>query len=135
MLPILSIYLGGILTLLIALFHTRFYKVFNWKSDFEKLSPLNTRILYSIHIALLLLFFLLGIFSLIYAKELSLSIGVSAGINFLLALFWLWRFIWQIVYFKREQGQKIPFISLLLSVVFALLCISYSVPLIYGFLV
>lgn len=134
MLPILCIYLGGILTLLIALFHTRFYKLFNWEADFEKLSPFNTMVFYSIHIALLLLFFLIGVFSLIYAKELSLSVGASAGINFVLALFWLWRFIWQIVYFKREQGQKVPLISHLLTVVFALLCISYSAPLIYRFL-
>jgi hypothetical protein len=117
-----------------AIFHTRFYKVFNWKADFEKLSLSNARILYSVHIALLLLFFIIGIFSLIYAKELSRSIGMSACINFLLALFWLWRFIWQVVYFKRKKGQKIPFISLLLSIIFALLCISYSVPLIYSFL-
>jgi CBS domain containing-hemolysin-like protein len=134
MLPILCIYLGGILTLLIALFHTGFYKIFNWKADFGKLSPLNTRILYSVHIALLLLFFLTGILSLIYAKELARSNGLAAGLNFSLSLFWLWRFIWQIAYFKREQGQKIPFLSILLSAVFALLCISYSVPLIYRFL-
>jgi hypothetical protein len=133
-LPIICIYIGGVLTILMAFFHTRFYKMFDWEADFEKLSPVNSRILYSIHIALLLLFFIIGIFSLIYAKELSQSIGLSAGLNCLLSVFWLWRFIWQFVYFKIEKGQKLPFISILLSVIFALLCISYFVPLVYRFL-
>ena len=134
MLPIICIYVGGILTILMAIFHTRFYKMFNWKSEFENLSLVNSRILYSIHIALLLLFFIIGILTIIHAKELSQSIGLSAGLNTLLFIFWLWRFIWQFAYFKREKGQKIPPISLLLSVIFALLCISYFVPLAYRFL-
>lgn len=134
MLPIICIYVGGALTILMAFFHTRFYQMFNWEADFKKISLINSRILYSIHIALLLLFFIIGSFSLIYANELSQSIGLSAGLNCLLSLFWLWRFIWQFVYFKREKGQKLPLISILLSIIFALLCVSYFVPLAYRFL-
>lgn len=135
MIPLLGIYAGGALTILMALFHTRFYKLFNWSADFEKISIINSRIFYSVHIALLLLFFIIGIFSIIYAKELALSTGLSAGINFSLSIFWLWRFIWQLIYFRREQGQKTPSISILLSVIFGLLCVSYLVPFIYPFLI
>lgn len=135
MLPIISIYTGGALTILIALFHTRFYKLFSWRTDFEKISVTNSRIFYSIHMALLLLFFIIGIFSITYAKELSRSTGISAGFNCSLSIFWFWRFIWQLIYFKRKKGQKIHIVSLLLSFIFALLCISYFIPLIYRFLI
>lgn len=134
MLPIICIYVGGALTIFMALFHTGFYKKFNWNSEFRKLSLVNSRILYSIHIALLLLFFIIGILSITYAKELSQSAGISAGLNTLLFVFWLWRFIWQFVCFKRAKGQKIPPLSLILSVIFALLAVSYLIPLVYRFL-
>ena len=134
MLPIISIYVSGTLTILMALIHTRYYKMFNWKSEFEKISPVNSRIFYTIHIALLILFFLIGILLIAYAKELSNSIGLSAGLNTLLSIFWLWRFIWQFTYFKRKKGQKLPLIVVLLSTIFALLCISHFIPLLYRFL-
>ena len=134
MLPIISIYVSGILTILMAMIHTRFYKMFNWKSEFENISPVNSRIFYTIHIALLLLFFVIGILLIANAKELSNSIGLSAGLNTVLSIFWLWRFIWQFTYFKRKKGQKLPLIVVLLSTIFALLCISHFIPLLYRFL-
>ena len=30
MVPVISIFVGGVLTLLLALFHARFYRMFNW---------------------------------------------------------------------------------------------------------
>lgn len=132
--PLVSIYIGGALTLLLAVFHTRFYKMFNWNTDFEKISILNARIIYTVHLALLLLFFMIGIISIIHAKELSQSIGLAFGLNLLFSLFWLWRFIWQFVYFKREKKQKIPPIGIFLIIVFAILFFTYLIPVIYRFL-
>jgi hypothetical protein len=134
MIPLVSIYIGGALTLIMAIFHTRFYRMFNWKADFDKVTVLSARIIYTVHLALLLLFFMLGIISIVNAKELAQSIGLALGLNLLFSVFWLWRLIWQFAYFKREKRQKIPLIGIILIFVFALLFITYLIPVIYRFL-
>jgi hypothetical protein len=134
MVPLISIYVGGALTIIMGVLHTQYYKMFHWKSDFEKISLVSARIFYTIHIALLLLFFMIGIISICYAKELSQSTGLNNGLNLLLSILWLWRFIWQFTYFKRKKGQKLPAIAIILSVLFALLVVSYALPVMYRLL-
>ena len=128
MIALVSIYVGGALTLLTAICHTKFYKIFQWQKEFDNVSQTNVRILYTIHLALLLLFFILGALSLVYARELSASIGLSGGLNVLLSMFWLWRLVWQLVYFKRAKGKKIPPIGLFFLTVFLLSSIAYLIP-------
>jgi len=134
MIPLISIYVGGVLTLLMAFLHTRFYRMFNWKTDFEKISKLNSKIIYTIHQALLFLFIIIGLISLIHAQELSRSYGLAAGFNLFLSLFWLWRLLWQLVYFKREKGKKQPPLVVFLISAFAILFVSYLIPMIYRIL-
>jgi hypothetical protein len=121
---LVSIYTGGILTLLMALFHTRFYKMFNWEAEYNHISKANTRIFYTIHLALLILFFFLGSLSLIYAPELSRCSGIAFGINVMFAAFWFWRALWQIFYFKG-RGRILNYV---LIAVFFVLGISYLIP-------
>jgi hypothetical protein len=134
MIPLVSIYVGGALTLIMAIFHTRFYRMFNWKTDFDKVTVLNARIIYTVHLALVLLFFMLGIISIVNARELAQSIGLALGFNLLFSVFWLWRLVWQFAYFKREKKQKIPLIGVILIFLFVFLFITYLIPVIYRFL-
>ena len=124
MISLISIYAGGILTLLMAIFHIRFPKLFNWKTDYGSVSEPNKKISYTIHLALLLLFFIIGLLSLIYANELSECVGISFGLNIMISVFWLWRALWQVYYFR---GKTIHYV---LTVVFTLLFISYLIPVI-----
>lgn len=128
MISLVSICAGGILTLLIALFHTRFYRMFNWRDALRKVNARDSRVLYTIHLALLLLFFALGGLSLVYACELSRSAGLAFGLNVGLSLFWMWRTIWQLTYFKSAKGKKPPAISIILTIIFFLLAIAYAIP-------
>lgn len=119
-----SICFGGVLTLLMAIFHTRFYRLFKWKAEYKKLTELNKKIFYSIHLALFLLFFFFGFLTLIYAQELSKCVGICFGINLLFSIFWLWRTIWQVIYFK---GKIMHYVFILH---FFLLSVTYLIPVI-----
>jgi hypothetical protein len=100
------------------------------KKEFEKLTDINRNILYTIHIALLLLFFGYAYVSLFYAPELGACKGLAFGINLQYALFWLWRTIWQLLYIKKPDNRKwLPFYYIP-TLVFFLLFISYSLPVI-----
>lgn len=130
----ICIMIGGILSLFMALFHTQFYKLFNWKKDFEKISVINQKVFYTIHLALLLLFLLFSFISFAYTTELSQCSGLACGITLGYSLFWLWRTIWQMIYFRPPKSQKADRIILmhyLLIVVFGILFVVYLIPFIF----
>ena len=131
------IIIGGILSLFMAVLHSRFYRLFYWRRAFKRISLPNQRILYTIHIALLLLFVVFALLSFAYVEELSQSKDLALGIIGLYAIFWLWRTIWQITYFRPPKGsnsKNMPFIHYFLIVIFALLCIAYGIPVVLRFL-
>lgn len=127
---LISIYVGGVLTILMALAHTQYYKLFRWHKDFASITELNRTIFYTIHVALYLLFFAIGLITLFYAEELSLSNGLAEGFNVFIAFLWLWRFLWQIFYFRKDGKMMISLASILFLVTFFLLFISYFIPVI-----
>jgi hypothetical protein len=122
MINLVSIYVGGILTLFMALFHIRFPKLFKWEKDYGRITEINKKIFHTIHLALLLIFVLIGFLSLFYANELSESKGISFGLNLMISSFWLWRTIWQIYYFK---GKTMHYI---LIGIFSILFLAYFIP-------
>jgi len=124
MTSLISIYAGGILTIMMATFHVRFPKLFKWTVDYRSVSELNKKVSHTIHLALLLIFYIIGLLSLIYAKELSGCVGISFGLNLMISIFWLWRACWQIYYFK---GKTMHYA---LIAVFSLLFITYLIPII-----
>ena len=118
------IYAGGALTLLVAVFHTRFYRLFRWEKPLQTMGFPNNSIFYTIHIALLLLFFLVAFLSFRYAGELEAGTGLALGLAAGLALFWLWRAVWQITYFSEARGPM----HAGLTACFFLLAACYAVP-------
>ena len=124
---------GGILTLGMAFFHQRFPKMFGWKDDFDKIGKPKGKIHYTIHLALLLLFIGIGLLSISFSSELSRPVGLGMGICILISLFWLWRTIWQLLYFKLPKGPlpKAPVVMhYVMTICFLVLTITYSYPVI-----
>ncbi len=130
----ICIIIGGILSVFMIIFHSQFYKLFNWKKDFERITQGNQKIFYTIHFALIFLFIAFACFSLIYTDELSQCTGVAFGITLSYSLFWLWRTIWQIIYFnphKSNNVQKLVFLHYFLVFIFLMLFIVYLIPVIF----
>ncbi len=86
------------------------------------------------HAALFLLFSGYAFVSLVYTRELAASNGLALGINLSYALFWLWRTIWQIAYFKPEKKGRFRTMHAILIIIFFILFISYSLPIFFRFL-
>lgn len=127
----LSILMGGLLTLLMIIFHVRFYTLFGWKRDFEKIRELNQKIFYTIHLALILFFVLIAFISILFMGELSRCTGLACGINVGLGLFWLWRTLWQIFYFrppKNASSKKTEKMHYALIFIFGMLSVFYFIP-------
>jgi len=131
----ISVMTGGFFTFLIAVFHTRFYSIFRWKIDFEKISFLNSRIHYTIHLALLLILSGLSILSFIYSGELAKCTGLGLGLMVMASLLWLWRTIWQIAYFSPTgKDRKLQIMHHVLILVFGITFIAYTIPIIIKFI-
>ncbi len=102
---LISIYIGGGLTLVIAIYHTQLFKKINWQDEFKKIEPGNARILYTINLALTIIFLIIGFISICYAKELSGGSGFAFGFSISYSCFWIWRLVWQMTYLKKENDQ------------------------------
>jgi|GEM_PF-428256 len=127
----LGIAAGGVISLLFAVFHLLFYRLFDWKSDFAKVSVRNSKIYYTINLALVLLFVIFGLISLAYAGELGSGAGLGAALTASYAIFWLWRSLWQAFYFKPSKSdgkRKTPYLHYILIAISAVLFIIYIAP-------
>jgi len=124
---------GGILTLVMGVFHTQFYRIFGWRKEFEQIGLTQARIHYTIHMALLLLFFGISCLSIAHYRDLVECDDIGFTFMLILSLFWLWRTIWQVIYFhlpKDQPIQKKRRMHYTLVFIFALLTISYGLPVI-----
>ena len=124
--------LAGAISLIIGFGHTAFYRIFGWKSDFARISPLNVKILMTIHLATTILLFGLGILTIRFSSQLSQPTEIASAICLALSLFWGWRLIWQIIYFrpsKIEHDNKLLVLHYSLIVMFSLLALFYAAPL------
>ncbi len=128
---ILAIKVGGTLSILLGIGHCYFYRGFGWGRDFKKISVLNARILYTIHIFLIPLFFLFGYLSWVYPAELAGETPIGITLTAFYSILWLLRTAWQIVYFRPSQFNKpthLTFLHYFLISYFFMLWAAYSIP-------
>ncbi|MCP4231394.1 MAG: hypothetical protein GY771_14770 [bacterium] len=124
---------GGALTVLLIVFHFLFYKLFGWKEDFAKVSARNAKIYMTIHIALILFFVIFAVISFAYTEELARASGLAGLLTAGYALLWLWRLVWQIVYFKpsgRHLKGSLLMIHYAIILVCFLLFAVYAAPIV-----
>jgi hypothetical protein len=117
----------GILLALLSLFHVGFPKYFNWKSEFQKVSLINTQMMYVHTFFVAFVVFLMGIFSFFYANEI-ISTQLGKTISFGFFIFWFTRLVFQFfVYSSKLWKGKIfeTIMHIIFSILWSYLTIFY----------
>lgn len=115
------ILLCGIYALCFAIFHSQFWKLFDWKNDLKLLTHTNRTILHISNICLIYFFLFVALICFIYPQELlTTSIG-----NFFLggmSVFWLIRTIQQFIFLKinHPMVHLLTYILILGVLIFAI---------------
>ena len=131
----LAILFGGLLTFLLAIFHSFFPILLKWKDDLKNISIINRKIFMTFHIGLIALFLFYAFLSFVYTEELSKCDGLAGIITGFWAFVWLWRTIWQVTYLKPSQKNEKPLLRHIVMVVwFLMLFVAYSTPIAFKFL-
>ena len=95
------IQLGGVYNILLVIFHLMFWRIFNWKRELKRVTPINSAIMQVLNICLTLCFVIFAHISLLYTSELLLTnLGYFLLIS--MSLFWLIRALLQIIFFKLQ---------------------------------
>jgi hypothetical protein len=124
--------MGGILSALIGIGHCLFYRGFGWSEDFEKTRLITAKVLYTIHLFLIPMFFFFSYLSLFHTEELAGGTPLGVAVTAFYSGFWLVRGVWQIVYFRPSQikgFEKLLPVHYFLCIYFVLLWSAYTYPL------
>jgi len=125
------IFIAGLLTLGLGVFHIPpVWRLFfpGWSKEISALSPLNRKLIDTILVALALMLFLFAFISIGYSEELARADGLAGGLAAALAAFWVWRALWQLVYFPPS---KIEHNAILLVLNYSVVVISFANALFY----
>ena len=115
------IIIGGILHLLIGVFHLFFNRLFNYETEIKSLSFLNHKIALLLNIILTTVLFGFGIISILYQNEFT-STEIGKAFSLLIGIVWMFRACLQIYFFKLKVLK-----SNVLLVVFIFTGICYLV--------
>ena len=118
--------IGGILHLAWAGFHISFPRIFKWETALAPLEFVQAGIVRIMNLCLAFGFLALAYLSLVHGG-LLLQPGLGRIIVALTGLFWVFRFILQVMYFKLSHPT-----SAVLSVFFVLTALCYAYPLFRG---
>lgn len=122
-----SIFLGGLLTLSLAIFHCFFYSYFRWEDELKHVSVLTGKIFMTLHTALIAIFLFFAALSFVYTSELSQCNGLAGGVTVFYAFVWLFRTVWQVTYLGKFKEFK-PVLHIVLIVWFIVLFFVYAIP-------
>ena len=117
--------IGGVYCVALVLFPVSLWKIFAWAEQLPRLNRLNQAIMQVLNLSLTFVFGILAYLSFAHADAL---LNTELGRVFLgaLALFWLFRSVLQVVFFKLEHWGGWAFLALFQSG-----ALIYGVPVVY----
>ncbi len=120
---------GGVLSLGMAVLQSRMPAMLGWEKEFGRLSDANARALVSIHMALTLVFVILGMVSIACVQELSEGVGLGGWLAGSCGAFWAVGAVWHATVLRPDPGGKGAALHFVLLVWYALLALCYLTPL------
>lgn len=128
----IAIKIGGLLSVMLGIGHCFFYRSFGWKKDFEKIRLVTSKVLYTIHLFLIPIFFFFGYVSWAHTKELAGGTSLGIALTSFYSIFWFIRLLWQIIYFRPPKIvglDKLLPLHYLLIFYFIITWAAYTLPL------
>jgi hypothetical protein len=119
------IFFCGIFNLLFLIFHAFFWKLFDWKKNLNKLMFHNKAIMQVLNLKLMYVFLFFAAICFFFTNEL-LYTNFGNYILIVISIFWLTRFVEQLVFFNNKSV-----IEKLLILIFAIGTIIHIAPLIF----
>ena len=116
------IYVCGVHSLLFAVFHIGFWKLFKWKTELRKLNEVNRGVMQVLNIRLTFIFLLFAALCFFYPRDLYTT-GLGKALLGGISLFWLGRLVEQFIFFPRGNVY-----AHLLTVLFFLGFILFLLP-------
>jgi len=113
---------GGVFNIALIIFHSLFWRIFDWQNDLKTLSFINRNIMQVLNISLTFAFVIFAYISLFHTDEL-LSTETGLSLLVLMSLFWFFRAIQQIIFFKLNT-----MLSWVFFMVFMLGSVLYAIP-------
>lgn len=130
------LYVAGTGTLAVGLLHISYPWLFKWTRDFPRLPRLQVKLLYTLHVALLMVIIALGLITIVYADEL-LEPGLGRALLVFMTALWAWRLVWQFTYYsftaEEKARPKIVRMHWAFSAAFVVILASYAWPLASSF--
>lgn len=108
-----------------------------WHAEINSLSLLNRKLVNTVFIALCLALVALGALTLFLVGSDVQFDRFQVSFLVLCLLFWVWRLIWQILYFpyrKLKPGSRLLSLHIALIAIFAVNAIAYAVPVFAAFM-
>ena len=115
--------LAGYYCFAFAAFHMLFWKLFRWKADLQRLTPVNRSIMQVLNIRLTYVFVVVGIAMLLFGEGLLAS-DLGKFLLGAMSVFWLMRSIEQLVFFDAKA-----LVSTALVLVFVIGAALFAIPL------
>jgi hypothetical protein len=125
---------AGVSSIVLGIFHIpRIWGIVftTWHAEINSLSLLNRKLVNTVFIALCLALVALGTLTIFLVGSDFQFDRFQIWFLALCLLFWVWRLIWQIVYFpfrKLKPGSRLLSLHIALIVIFAVNAIAYAAP-------
>ncbi len=135
----MALIIAGGLTLGLSIFHIpQVWRQFfpTWQKEFPNLTLLNRKLINTILVALSMILLVIALITIAYSSEISRGSGLALGLCIGLALFWLWRAVWQWIYFppsKIERTRMLLFLNYAVVVISILNAVLYSLPVVNAY--